>query len=99
MNLARAGHLAIHKETGSKFRIGSVASIVKNARKSGGGSLDYAYEIAKIPFVIAMELSGGSFQPPTTAINSIICESWIGIQAMCSFLKPQLSKFNMNKTR
>lgn len=88
-NLARAGYLAIKKETGTKFRIGSVASIVKNAKKSGGASLDYAHKIAKIPFTIALELSGGCFQPPTSEIDGIICESWIGIRAMCSFLKMQ----------
>lgn len=86
-NLARAGYLAIKQATGTEFRIGSASSIVKNAKKLGGGSLDYAYKMAKIPFSIAMELSGGSFHPPSNAINGIICESWIGIRAMCSFLK------------
>lgn len=88
-NLAKAGYLAIEKETGTKFRIGSAASIVKNVDHIGGGSLDYAHKMAKIPFVIAMELSGDGFHPPPTAINGIIRESWIGIQAMCSFLKAQ----------
>ncbi|XP_031619954.1 carboxypeptidase B-like [Contarinia nasturtii] len=86
-NLARAGYLAIKKETGTKFRIGSVSSLVKNSKSSGGGSLDYAHKTAKIPFVIVMELSGGGFQPSNTAIYGIICECWIGIRAMCSFLK------------
>lgn len=92
-NLAKAGCQAIEKETGAKFRIGSAASIVKkNVGKIGGGSLDYAHKMAKIPYVIAMELSGDGFHPPTTAINSIIRESWIGIRAMCSFLKAQKIK-------
>lgn len=90
-NLARAGYLAIEKATGTKFRVGSVSSLVKNAKRSGGGSLDYAYRTAKIPFVIAMELSGGSFHPPAKKIHDIACESWIGIRAMCSFLR---KKFN-----
>lgn len=89
-NLARAGRLAIKKETGSKFRVGSVASLIKNSKSSGGGSMDYAHKTAKIPFVIGMELSGESFQPSNTAINGIICECWVGIRAMCSFLKKQI---------
>ncbi|XP_055315342.1 carboxypeptidase B-like [Sitodiplosis mosellana] len=86
-SLAKAAGQAIQKETGTKFRIGSVASIIKNAKASGGGSVDYAHKTAKIPFVIVMELSGGSFQPPAIAINGVLLESWIGIHAMCSFLK------------
>lgn len=88
--LARAGGYAIQKKTGTKFRVGSVASLIKNAKRSGGGSVDYAHKTAKIPFVIVMELSGGSFQPPAKAINGILCESWIGIHAMCSFLKNKI---------
>lgn len=88
--MAKAGYLAIQETTGAEFRIGSVSSILKNATKLGGGSLDYAYKMAKIPFAIALELSGGSFHPPSNAINEIICESWIGIHAMCSFLKANI---------
>lgn len=89
-NLAKAGYLAIKKETGTKFRIGTVAAILKNTKQIGGGSLDYAHKMAKIPFVIALELSGGSFQPPEDQINSIIRESWIGIRAMCSSIKKNI---------
>lgn len=84
--MARAGYHAIKKQTGSTFRVVSVAMLIKNAESSGGGSVDYAHKMAKIPFVIAMELSGGSFQPPPMTIEGIICECWIGIRAMCSFL-------------
>lgn len=91
-NLARAGHTAIRKETGSKFRVGSVASLLKNSKRCGGGSIDYAYKTAKIPFVIVMELSGGTFHPPVMQIHNIISESWIGIRAMCSFLSKNFKK-------
>lgn len=89
-SLAKAGYSAIQKETGTKFRVGSVASLIKNAKRNGGGSVDYAHKIAKIPFAIVMELSGDSFQPPAKAINGILNESWIGIHAMCTFLKNKI---------
>lgn len=89
-NLAEAGQREIKNETGSCFRVGNVASLIKNARRSGGGSVDYAHKMAKIPFVIVMELSGGQFQPPCKAIHGIICESWIGIRAMCSYVKNKI---------
>lgn len=79
--------MAIQKATGTKFRTGNVASLVKNATNCGGGSVDYAHKTAGIPFVIVMELSGGSFQPPAKQIYNIVYESWIGIQAMCSYIK------------
>lgn len=88
--LAKAGYSAIQRATGSEFHIGSVSSVLKKRNKIGGGSLDYAYKMAKIPFVIAMELSGGSFHPPSNAIKDVISESWIGIRAMCSFLKTKI---------
>lgn len=88
--LAQAAKVAILRETGTKFRVGSVAKLVNNARCKGGGSIDYAHKTAKIPFVIVMELSGGSFQPQEKAINDILFESWIGIHAMCSFLKNKI---------
>lgn len=88
--LARAGSLAIQKETGTKFRVGSVASLVKNAKRSGGGSVDYAHKTAKIPFAIAMELSGGCFQPAAKAILGIVSETWVGIHAMCTLLKNKI---------
>lgn len=61
-DLAKAGYCAIQKETGKKYRIGSVASLIKNAKKIGGGSVDYAHKTVKIPFTICLELSGGSFK-------------------------------------
>lgn len=88
--MAQAAKVAIQRETGTKFRVGSVAKLIKNAKSSGGGSVDYAHKTAKIPFVIVMELSGGSFQPPEITINDILFESWIGIHAMCSFLKNKI---------
>lgn len=88
--LAKVGYSAIQRATGSEFRVGSASTILKNAKKIGGGSLDYAHKMAKIPFVIAMELSGGSFHPPSNTIKDIISESWIGIRAMCSFLETKI---------
>lgn len=51
---------------------------------AAGGSDDYAFGMAKIPVVICMELpSGGDgFNPPVDQIQSIVEESWVGIQAM-----------------
>lgn len=51
-----------------------------------GGSPDYAFGIVKIPYVMTMELGGGSFHPPSTDIFNIAQESWIGIRAMCTFI-------------
>lgn len=82
--LCRAGQTAIFKKTRTKYRIGNVAALIKNT--ASGGSPDYALGVAKIPFVITFEISGGEFQPPKVAIKRIAEEGWIGIKAMCMFL-------------
>lgn len=84
--LAQAGHLAIKRQTGKHYRCGSVALLIKHT--AAGGSPDYALGVVKIPYAMAMELSGGGhgFDPPCTAIRGLVGESWIGIQAMCAHI-------------
>lgn len=89
-NLARAGHLAILKATGTVYRYGAISSLIKQT--ASGGSPDYAFGVVKTPFVIAMEISGGQFQPPNSEIKRITKECWIGIKAMCSYVPIYQSK-------
>lgn len=86
--LAKVGQSAILKKTGTRYRLGNVASQINGT--AAGGSPDYAFGVAKIPFVIAMEISGGSFHPPAGDIKRLVDECWIGIRAMCSFLTLKL---------
>lgn len=83
-DLANAGSKAIANKTGKQFEIGSVSTVLK--RTASGGSADYAYITAKIPYAITMETAGGTFQPPCVHIKKLLEENWAGIQAMCSFL-------------
>lgn len=85
--LAKVGQSAIFKKTGTKFRLGNIATIIKST--ASGGSPDYAFEVVKTPFVIIMEISGGGFQPPKDEIKRIAEECWIGIKAMCLYLNMQ----------
>lgn len=82
--LAKAGHSAIMKKTGTNYRVGNAANLIK--QPTSGGSSDYALGVVRIPFVITMEISGGAFQPPSTDIKRLVQESWIGIKAMCLFI-------------
>lgn len=86
-NIASVAQRAILSKTGTRFRTGSVASLLKHT--ASGGSSDYAYNVAKVPFVITMEVSGDTFHPSTKSIEGIIRECWIGIRAMCVFLQSQ----------
>lgn len=86
-DIASVAQRAILSETGTKFRTGSVASLLRHT--ASGGSSDYAYNVAKVPFVITMEVSGDTFHPATKSIEGIIRECWIGIRAMCVFVKKQ----------
>lgn len=88
-DIASVAQKAILRETGTKFRTGSVASVLKHT--ASGGSSDYAYNVAKVPFVITMEVSGDTFHPATKSIEGITRECWIGIRAMCEFLGKQQS--------
>lgn len=86
-SIASVAQRAILSETGTRFRTGSVASLLRHT--ASGGSSDYAYNVAKVPFVITMEVSGDTFHPSTKSIEGIIRECWIGIRAMCVFLRNQ----------
>lgn len=81
--LAKVGHRAIKAKTGTHYRCGSVALVIRHT--AAGGSPDYALGAVKIPFAMAMELSGGGFgfEPPPSEIRPLVQESWIGISAMC----------------
>lgn len=93
--IASAAQKAILNETGTTFRTGSVASLLK--RTASGGSSDYAYNVVMVPFVITMEVSGDTFHPAATSIAGIIRECWIGIRAMCVFLRKHKIIENSNK--
>lgn len=94
-DIASVAQKAILNETGTKFRTGSVASLLR--RTASGGSSDYAYNIAKVPFVITMEVSGDKFHPATKSIEGIIHECWIGIRAMCLHLIRRQQIVNRNE--
>lgn len=82
--LAKVGHRAIKEKTGTHYRCGSVALLIRHT--AAGGSPDYAFGAVKIPFAMVMELSGGGFgfDPPVGEIKRLVSESWVGIQAMCN---------------
>lgn len=84
--LAKIGHCAIRKKTGTFYRCGSVASVIKHT--AAGGSPDYALGAVKIPYAMTMELSGGGygFDPPKSEIHGLVSESWAGIHAMCAHI-------------
>lgn len=84
--LANIGHQAIKDQTGKKYRIGSVASVLHRA---AGGSIDYAYGSLGIPYVICFEMSpgGSGFDPPKSQIQKLVHESWSGIRAMALHIK------------
>lgn len=84
--LAKIGHCAIKEKTGTHYRCGSVSVLIRHT--AAGGSPDYAMGAAKIPYAMAMELSGGGygFDPPPTEIKTLVQESWIGIKAMCIYI-------------
>lgn len=81
--MARIGHKAIIEKTGTNYRVGSVATLIR--RTAAGGSPDYALGALKIPFAMTMELSGDGygFDPPKSEIRRLVQESWTGIRAMC----------------
>lgn len=83
--LAKVGKEAIQEATGTKYRIGNTAKVIK--RTVGGSSADYAFGVLNIPYVIAMELpagrgGGNGFDPPCHDIKRLVKESWIGIREM-----------------
>lgn len=82
------GKTAIEEATGTKYRIGNTAKVIKHT--VGGSSADYAFGVLEIPYVIAMELpagrGGNGFDPPCHDIKRIVKESWIGIRAMVASL-------------
>lgn len=84
--MAKVGCRAIKEKTGSAYRCGSVAVLIRQT--AAGGSPDYAFGTVKIPFVMTMELSGGGygFDPPPCEIKALVEESWIGIRAMCVYI-------------
>ncbi|XP_055532026.1 carboxypeptidase B-like [Wyeomyia smithii] len=80
--VAQAGAAAIKKATGSRYTVGSSTNVLYAA---AGGSDDWAFAEAKVPISIIMELPGGGsqgFNPPASAIERSVKESWIGIKAM-----------------
>ncbi|XP_053684599.1 carboxypeptidase B-like [Sabethes cyaneus] len=80
--VAQAGAAAIKQATGSHYTVGSSTNVLYAA---AGGSDDWAFAEAQVPISITMELPGGGnggFNPPASAIEKSVKESWIGIKAM-----------------
>nr|AAT36737.1 carboxypeptidase B [Ochlerotatus triseriatus] len=80
--VAQAGAAAIKKATGTRYTVGSSTNVLYAA---SGGSDDWAHGVAEVPISITMELPGGGnggFNPPTSAIEASVKESWVGIKAM-----------------
>lgn len=80
--VAQAGAAAIKQATGSRYTVGSSTNVLYAA---SGGSDDWAYAVAEVPISITMELPGGGtggFNPPPSAIEASVKESWVGIKAM-----------------
>nr|AAT36738.1 carboxypeptidase B [Ochlerotatus epactius] len=80
--VAQTGADAIKHATGSRYTVGSSTNVLYAA---SGGSDDWAYAVAEVPISITMELPGGGnggFNPPPSAIEASVKESWIGIKAM-----------------
>ncbi|XP_030380363.1 carboxypeptidase B-like [Scaptodrosophila lebanonensis] len=79
--VATAGSEAIYAATGTKYEIGSSTNVLYVA---AGASDDYAFH-AGFPISFTMELPAGGpndFDPPPSAIDSIVKETWVGIVAM-----------------
>lgn len=69
---------------GKRYVYGSTSSIVK--RTIGGSAGDWAYQVAKVPYVLTLEMSGKVFQPPKSEIRELAQEGWIGIREMAFFV-------------
>ncbi|KAL9699909.1 hypothetical protein quinque_003350 [Culex quinquefasciatus] len=80
--VSQAGAAAIKQATGTRYTVGSSTNVLYAA---AGGSDDWAFAEAEVPISITMELPGGGnsgFNPPPSAIEKIVKESWVGIRAM-----------------
>ncbi|XP_055602204.1 carboxypeptidase B-like [Uranotaenia lowii] len=98
-DVAQAGVDAMHCASGVKYRCGSASSLLKIA--VGGSSIDYAFDIEKVPLALAMEVASKGFHPPEQNIAKICEESWVGIQAMVMKLATTSlprSKFGRSRT-
>ncbi|XP_063698204.1 carboxypeptidase B1-like [Culicoides brevitarsis] len=91
--LAKIGADAILKATRTKYRVGTPESVIGYA--ASGASIDYALGVLQIPFALGMELPGGGitgFDPPTSFIEPILRETWIGIRAMAKYVAEKYSE-------
>lgn len=73
---------AIKEATGTRYTVGSSTNVLYAA---AGGSDDYMFAKANIPFSYTMELSQGGhsgFDPPASKIEGFVKESFIGIKKM-----------------
>lgn len=73
---------AIKEAKGTRYTVGSSTNVLYAA---AGGSDDYMFAKANIPFSYTMELSQGGhsgFDPPQSEIEGFVKESFIGIRAM-----------------
>lgn len=73
---------AIKEATGTRYTVGSSTNVLYAA---AGGSDDYMFAKANIPFSYTMELSQGGhsgFDPPPSQIEGFVKESFIGIEKM-----------------
>ncbi|XP_058464959.1 carboxypeptidase B1-like [Malaya genurostris] len=80
--VAQTGAAAIKRATGAEYTVGSSTNVLYAA---SGGSDDWAFAEADVPIAIVMELPGGGFggfNPPASAIEKSVKESWLGIKAM-----------------
>lgn len=79
--MSKIGANSIKEATGRRYKVGSSAKLLYNA---AGGSDDYALSLG-IPYSMTMELPRGGitgFDPPPSAIEPLVSETWIGIKAM-----------------
>ncbi|EDW26335.1 GL26418 [Drosophila persimilis] len=78
--VAKAGFDAILEATGTLYEIGSSTNVLYVA---AGASDDYAFN-AGFPISFTMELppGGTGFDPPASAIDQMVKETWVGIAAM-----------------
>jgi predicted deacylase len=90
-DVVKAGAEAIEAATGTKYTYGPVAETLYPA---SGSSIDYAYEDAKIPVAVVMELTGGGlfgFDLPASEIDKNVREAAIGVQAMVEVVAQKYS--------
>lgn len=78
-----------------EYKVGSSADILRY--KASGTSIDYAYSIGiELPFALEIiEYGDSDFQPPPSAIDKLVKESFVGIKELVYSMR----KFNQTRSK